>query len=95
MGCYSNFDDKYLECEFLIDELKLIILQKSSYNYTENERKALDKFKSEKEEAIRTLIDKLEKNLTDEIQKRKILKLKNSFNKILNEDEEYQSSNNI
>ena len=95
MGCYSNFDDKYLECEFLIDELKLIILQKSSYNYTENERKALDKFKSEKEEAIRTLIDKLEKNLTDEIQKRKILKLKNSYNKILNEDEEYQSSNNI
>ena len=95
MGCCSNFDDKYLECEFLIDELKLIILQKSSYNYTENDRKALDKFKSEKEEAIRTLIDKLEKNLTDEIQKRKILKLKNSFNKILNEDEEYQPSNNI
>ena len=92
MGC-SNFDDKYQECEFLIDEFKLIIFQSSSNQYTENEKLALDKytinlfFKYEKEEKIRNFIDELEKNSTDEIQKRKILKLKNDFNDILDEDD--------
>ena len=42
MGC-SNFDDRYQECEFLIDEFKLIIFQSSSNQYTENEKIALDK----------------------------------------------------
>ena len=86
MGC-SNFDDKYQECEFLIDEFKLIIVQSSSNQYTENEKLALDKYKYEKEEKIRNFIDELEKNSTDEIQKRKILKLKNDFNDILDEDD--------
>ena len=86
MGC-SNFDDKYQECEFLIDEFKLIIFQSSSNQYTENEKLALDKYKYEKEEKIRNFIDELEKNSTDEIQKRKILKLKNDFNDILDEDD--------
>ena len=86
MGC-SNFDDKYQECEFLIDEFKLIIFQSSSNQYTENEKLALDKYKYEKEEKIRNFIDELEKNSTDEIQKRKILKLKNDFNDILDADD--------
>ena len=43
MGC-SNFDDRYQECEFLIDEFKLIIFQSSSNQYTENEKIALDKY---------------------------------------------------
>ena len=86
MGC-SNFDDKYQECEFLIDEFKLIIVQSSSNQYTKNEKLALDKYKYEKEEKIRNFIDELEKNSTDEIQKRKILKLKNDFNDILDEDD--------
>ena len=85
MGC-SNFDDRYQECEFLIDEFKLIIFQSSSNQYTENEKIALDKYKFEKEEKIRIFIDELEKSSTDEFQKRRILKLKNDFNDILDED---------
>ncbi len=86
MGC-SNFDDRYQECEFLIDEFKLIIYQGSSNQYTKNEKLALDKYKYEKEEIIRNFIDELEKSSTDELQKRKILKLKNDFNDILDEDD--------
>ena len=85
MGC-SNFDDRYQECEFLIDEFKLIIFQSSTNQYTENEKLALDKYKYEKEEKIRIFIDELEKSSTDEFQKRRILKLKNDFNDILDED---------
>ena len=85
MGC-SNFDDRYQECEFLIDEFKLIIFQSSTNKYTENEKLALDKYKYEKEEKIRIFIDELEKSSTDEFQKRRILKLKNDFNDILDED---------
>ena len=87
MGC-SNFDDRYQECEFLIDEFKLIIYQGSSNQYTKNEKLALDKYKYEKEEKIRIFIDELEKNSTDEFQKRRILKLKNDFNDILDEDDD-------
>ena len=87
MGC-SNFDDRYQECEFLIDEFKLIIFQSSSNQYTESEKIALDKYKYEKEEKIRIFIDELEKNSTDEFQKRRILKLKNDFNDILDEDDD-------
>ena len=87
MGC-SNFDDRYQECEFLIDEFKLIIYQGSSNQYTKNEKLALDKYKYEKEEIIRNFIDELEKSSTDELQKRKILKLKNDFNDILDEDDD-------
>ncbi len=86
MGC-SNFDDRYQECEFLIDEFKLIIFQSSTNQYTENEKLALDKYKYEKEEKIRIFIDELEKSSTDEFQKRRILKLKNDFNDILDEDD--------
>ena len=86
MGC-SNFDDRYQECEFLIDEFKLIIYQGSSNQYTKNEKLALNKYKYEKEEIIRNFIDELEKSSTDELQKRKILKLKNDFNDILDEDD--------
>ena len=86
MGC-SNFDDRYQEYEFLIDEFKLIIYQGSSNQYTKNEKLALDKYKYEKEEIIRNFIDELEKSSTDELQKRKILKLKNDFNDILDEDD--------
>ena len=86
MGC-SNFDDRYQECEFLIDEFKLIIYQGSSNQYTKNEKLALDKYKYEIEEIIRNFIDELEKSSTDELQKRKILKLKNDFNDILDEDD--------
>ena len=86
MGC-SNFDDRYQECEFLIDEFKLIIYQGSSNQYTKNEKLALDKYKYEKEEKIRIFIDELEKSSTDEFQKRRILKLKNDFNDILDEDD--------
>ena len=86
MGC-SNFDDRYQECEFLIDEFKLIIFQSSTNQYTENEKLALDKYKYEKEEKIRIFIDELEKSSTDEFQKLRILKLKNDFNDILDEDD--------
>ena len=87
MGC-SNFDDRYQECEFLIDEFKLIIFQSSTNQYTKNEKMALDKYKYEKEEKIRIFIDELEKSSTDEYQKRRILKLKNDFNDILDEDDD-------
>ena len=93
MGC-SNFDDRYQECEFLIDEFKLIIFQSSSNQYTENEKIALDKYKFEKEEKIRIFIDQLEKSSTDEFQKRRILKLKNDFNDILDEDDNSDIKNN-
>ncbi len=93
MGC-SNFDDRYQECEFLIDEFKLIIFQSSSNQYTENEKIALDKYKFEKEEKIRIFIDQLEKSSTDEFQKRRILKLKNDFNDILDEDDDSDIKNN-
>ena len=93
MGC-SNFDDRYQECEFLIDEFKLIIFQSSSNQYTENEKIALDKYKFEKEEKIRIFIDELEKSSTDEFQKRRILKLKNDFNDILDEDDDSDIKNN-
>ncbi len=93
MGC-SNFDDRYQECEFLIDEFKLIIFQSSSNQYTENEKIALDKYKYEKEEKIRIFLDQLEKSSTDEFQKRRILKLKNDFNDILDEDDDSDIKNN-
>ena len=93
MGC-SSFDDRYQECEFLIDEFKLIIFQSSSNKYTENEKIALDKYKYEKEEKIRIFIDELEKNSTDELQKRRILKLKNDFNDILDEDDDSKIKEN-
>ena len=93
MGC-SSFDDRYQECEFLIDEFKLIIFQSSSNQYTENEKIAIDKYKYEKEEKIRIFIDELEKNSTDEFQKRRILKLKNDFNDILDEDDDSKIKEN-
>ena len=92
MGC-SNFSDKYQECEFLIDEFKLIISQSHSNQYTENEKLALDKYKYEKEEKIRNFIDELEKSSTDELQKRKISKLKDDFNDILDEDDNSKIQN--
>ena len=94
MGCCSSFNDKYQECKFLMDELKLIILQSPSNKYTENEKEALKKFKYEKEEKIRNFINEIEKNSTDEIQKRKIQKLKDDFNEILDEDDDENESNN-
>ena len=94
MGCCTSFNDKYQECEFLIEEFKLIILQESSRKFTENEQKALDKFINEKEEKIRIFIDELEKNSIDEIQKRKVLKLKNDLNEILENVENSESNNN-
>ena len=93
MGC-SSFDDRYQECEFLIDEFKLIIFQSSSNKYTENEKIALDKYKYEKEEKIRIFIKKKKKNSTDELQKRRILKLKNDFNDILDEDDDSKIKEN-
>ena len=66
----------------------MIIFQSSSNQYTENEKIALDKYKYEKEEKIRIFIDELEKNSTDEFQQRRILKLKNDFNDILDEDDD-------
>ena len=86
MGCCSSFNDKYQECEFLIEELKLIIYQSSSNNYNENEQKAIAKFKFEKKDKILVFIDELEKTITDEIQKRKVIKLKNDFNEIIDDD---------
>ena len=94
MGCCSNFNDKYQECEFLIDEFKLIILQSSSDKYTENEREALNKFKYEKEEKIRNFLEELEKKQKNKIQKRKIQKLKNDFSEILDEDEDEEDEKN-
>ena len=66
----------------------MIIFQSSSNQYTEKEKIALDKYKYEKEEKIRIFIDELEKNSTDEFQKRRVLKLKNDFNDILDEDDD-------
>ena len=93
MGC-SSFNDKYQECEFLIEELKLIILQSSSNNYTENEQKAIEKLKFEKKDIIQAFIDKLEKSVTDEIQKRKVQKLKNDLKEI-DEEDNYESNSDI
>ena len=95
MGCCSTFNDKFQECEFLIEEYKFIIFQTSSNNYTENEQKALDKFIIEKKDKIKIYLDELEMNIIDEIQKRKILKLKNDFNEILYEEENSVSKNSI
>ena len=95
MGC-SNFEDKFMECQFLIDEFKLIIFQSSSNKYTNEEKTELDKFKYEKEEKIRIYLDNLEKTSNDEFQKRKVVKLKNDFNDILDEDDNsVRKDNNI
>ena len=95
MGCCSTFNDKLQECEFLIEEFKLIMLQTSSNNYKENEQKALEKFKIEKKDKIKIFIDELEKNIIDEIQKRKILKLRKDFNEVIYEEENSNSNNSI
>ena len=95
MGCCSTFNDKYQECEFLIEEFKLIILQESSNNYTENEQKALNKFKAEKKDQIKVFIEELIKNSIDEMQKRKIFKLKNVFNEIIIEEGDSESNNSL
>ena len=92
MGCCSNFNDKYLECEFLIEEYKLIVIQLSINNYTEKELKAIQIFKNEKEHKITAFINELEKNSIDELQKRKIIKLKNDFNEIINEEDISESN---
>ncbi len=94
MGC-SSFNDKYQECGFLIEELKLIIKQSYSGKYTEKEIKALNRFKYEKEDTIREIIDKLEKESKDEFQKRKIEKLKGEFYDALDEDDNSESICNI
>ena len=95
MGCCLTFNDKYQECELLIEELKIIILHASLNKYTENELEAIRKFIYEKEEKIRIFILELEKNPNDEFQKRKIQKLKNDFNEILDEDnDEYDYESN-
>ena len=94
MGCCSNFNDKYLECEFLIEEYKLIVIQLSINNYTENELKAIQIFNNEKEHKITAFINELEKNSIDELQKRKIIKLKNDFNEIINEEDISESNSN-
>ena len=86
MGC-SSFNDKYQECGFLIEELKLIISKSFSGNYTEKEIKCLNEFKYEKEDNIRNFIEDLEKESKDEIQKRKIKKLKDEFYDVLDEDD--------
>ena len=87
MGCCSSFEDQFQECGFLIEEFKLIVTKLSSKQYTENEIKALNTFKCEKEEQIREIIEEFEKSLTDEIQRRKIAKLKEEFYDVLDEDE--------
>ena len=89
MGC-SSFNDKYHECDFLIEELKLIINQTNSGKYTENEVKALNEFKYEKENKIREFIDELEKESKDEFEKRKIEKLKEEFYDVIDEDDNSQ-----
>ena len=86
MGC-SSFNDKYQECGFLIEELKLIITKSFSGNYTEKEIKCLNEFKYEKEDNIRNFIEDLEKESKDEIQKRKIKKLKDEFYDVLDEED--------
>ena len=86
MGC-SSFNDKYQECGFLIEELKLIITKSFSGNYTEKEIKALNEFKYEKEDNIRHFLEDLEKESKDEIQKRKIKRLKDEFYDVLDEDD--------
>ena len=86
MGC-SSFNDKYQECGFLIEELKLIITKSFSGNYTEKEIKALNEFKYEKEDTIRNFLEDLEKESKDEIQKRKIKRLKDEFYDVLDEDD--------
>lgn len=93
MGC-STFNDKFQECEFLIEELKLIIVHSSINNYTENEKKAIDNLKFEKKDKIIIFIEELEKSSTDEIEKRKVLKLKNDFINIIDDDVS-ESNNNI
>ena len=94
MGC-SSFNDKYQECEFLIEELKLIILHISSNNYTENEQKEISKYKIEKKDKILIFIDELEKTTTDEFQKRKVIKLKNDFNEIIDDEDISKSNDDI
>ena len=97
MGC-SSFKDKYQECDFLIEEFKLIINHTNSGKYNENELKALNKFKYEKENKIREFIDELEKESKDEIEKRKIQQLKEEFYDALDEDDNtqhiYNNNNN-
>ena len=95
MGCCSSFNDKYQECGFLIEELKLIITQSFSGKYTEDEIKALNKYKYEKEDKIRVFIEEMEKTSTDEIQKRKVTKLKKEFYDVLDEDENSDSIHNL
>ena len=86
MGCCSNFNDKFQQCSFIIEELKLIITQILSGKYTENEIKALNQYKYEKEDKIRVFIEELEKTNTDEIEKRKVKKLKEIFYEVLDSD---------
>lgn len=95
MGCCSNFNDKYQECKLLIEELKLIIFQSFTGKYTENEIKTLNKYKYEKEDKIRDILDKLQKESTDEIEKRKIEKLKEEFYDVIDDDDNSHSICNI
>ena len=95
MGCCSSFNDRYQECGFLIEELKLIITQSFSGKYTENEIKALNEFKYEKEDKIRVFIEELEKTSTDEFQKRQVSKLKEIFYEVLDDDENSESIPNL
>ena len=73
--------------------LKRKLLRKIN-NYTENELKAIQIFKNEKEHKITAFINELEKNSIDELQKRKIIKLKNDFNEIINEEDISESNSN-
>ena len=86
MGCLS-YSDKLQNCEFLIEEMKLIISQSLSGKFTEDELKTINKYKYEKEDIIRETIEDLEKTATDEIQKRKIQRLKDEFYEVLDDDE--------
>ena len=87
MGCCSSYNDKFQNCEILIEEMKLFISQSLSGKFTEEELKTINKYKYEKEDKIRENLEDLEKTAIDEIQKRKVEKLKEEFYEVLDEDE--------
>ncbi len=93
MGCDSNFGDKYEECGFLLDEYKLIISQCSTQTYTDEEQKALNIFKEDKKKDIQKLIKKIEGDVTNFNQSKKLDELKTQFQELL--EEESNISNNI
>ena len=86
MGCSQSVGDKYEKCEFLLDEYKLILVQNSTKNFSDDELKFIQVFKEEKKTEIQRLITEIESRELTIVQSKKLNQIKTEFQQLNDED---------